>query len=288
MSRPILGSGALFGAMLGAALSIQASTQVQAADMPFAAEAPAPVNEEIFEWGSNWYLRGDLGIAGISPTSLNGVILSNSFPNNWTIGLGGGYKFNNFFRADVTVDYESLYNRNAIATELGQPCRIGAYLAVPTDPTSITSINSWCTPNVRNRTEAMVVMGNAYFDLGTWYGLTPYIGAGVGVNVLYQQSAQTWYMSNGVPYAGVTWTDPRPNGTTYMENWDSRFQGTYLRFAYAFMGGVSYDFDENWKVDVGYRFVNLGKINGVDRWNVPVARDLIGHQVRVGFRYMIN
>lgn len=282
MSRSILGAGALLGAMLGAALS----TPVQAADMPFAGEPPVPVNEEIMEWGSNWYLRGDLGIAGVSPKALNGVVLSPDFPNNWTIGLGGGYQFNNWFRADVTVDYESLYNRNQMAVELTRKCRTGL-VADPLDPLVVYPTTADCTPLIRNRTESMTALLNAYVDLGHWYGFTPYVGAGVGLNVLYQQAGMTWYMNNGVPYAGVTYSDPR-NGATYMENWDSKFQGTFLRFAYAFMGGVAWDFDENWKVDVGYRYANLGKINGVDVYNLPVSRDLTSHQVRIGFRYMIN
>lgn len=283
MFRPILGAGALIGAMLGAALS----TPAQAADMPFAAEPPAPVNEEMLEWGSNWYLRGDVGMAGVSPTGLNGVILSPDFPNNWTIGLGGGYKFNNWFRADFTVDYESLYNRNAIAPELARACPQG-FLPVPGDTTGTQFfVNSpLCTPSVRNRTESMAVLFNAYVDLGNWYGFTPYVGAGVGTNVLYQQAGLNWFMGNGLPYH-ITFAHP-VTGQQFYQNWDTRYQGTFLRFAYAFMGGVSYDIDENWKVDVGYRYLNLGNITGVDRYNYPVSRDLTSHQVRVGFRYMVN
>lgn len=284
MFRPFSRARAtIFSALLGVSLASAA----QAADMPNLPEPP-PLAEGPVEWGSNWYLRGDLGLARTSPTDLNNVVLSSGMPNNWTIGLGGGYKFSEFFRADVTVDYQSLYDRNGFRYDAIAPCRIGLYQPDPANnPGVVNGIYSACTPTVRNRTESMLTLANAYIDLGNWWGFTPYIGAGVGVNVLYQKMSSNWYMSNGVPYAGVTYSDPR-TGATYMENWDSRYEGTHLRFAYAFMGGVSYDIDNHWKVDVGYRFANLGKIAGVDSYNRPVSTDLISHQIRMGFRYVID
>jgi opacity protein-like surface antigen len=267
---------ALFGALFAPA--------TQAADFP-AIEAPPLVEEGPVEWGSNWYLRGDVGATHLSPSEISGVALSNSFPNNWTIGLGGGYKFNSWLRGDVTVDYESLYNKNATLNTV-LPCRTGAVLD-PADPTNLIFTTARCIPRVQNRTESMLVLANAYLDLGNWWGFTPYVGAGLGVNVLYQRAQMNWFMGNGVPYAGVTWTDPR-NGAVYMENWDNRREGTFLRFAYAFMGGVAYDIDNHWKIDVGYRYANLGKIDGFDRFGNQFSRNLISQQVRVGFRYMID
>lgn len=285
MVRPFLRARAtLLTALLGALLAPAS----QAADMPDPVEEPPPAMEGPVEWGSNWYLRGDLGLARVSPTTLNGVTLSNDMPNNWTIGLGGGYKFTDWFRADVTVDYESLYSRNGPNAGLMRPCEIGLYQPDPANnPAVISSVFSACTPSVRNRTESMLTLGNLYFDLGNWWGFTPYVGAGVGINILYQRAQTAWFMSNGVPYAGVTYSDPRTQAT-YMANWDTRYEGTSARLAYAFMGGVSYDISNHWKVDVGYRFANMGKINGVDQNNRPVARDLISHQVRMGFRYVID
>ncbi|PPD45008.1 MAG: hypothetical protein CTY15_05675 [Methylocystis sp.] len=283
MVRPFLRARAtiltaLFGALLAPA--------TQAADMPFPVEAP-PIEEGPVEWGSNWYLRGDFDLTQVSPAHLNGVSLSNSFPNNWGIGLGGGYKFNNWFRADITAEYQNLYNKNSIRSDTLLPCITGLYQPDPLTPGVVAATYATCVPSVRNRTESGLFLGNAYFDLGNWWGFTPYVGAGVGVNVLYQRASVNWFMGNGVPYAGTTFTDPR-NNNVYMQNWDVKYEGTHLRLAYAFMGGVSYDIDNHWKVDVGYRWVNMGRIDGVDRYNMPVSRDLISQQVRMGFRYMID
>ncbi|WP_442755274.1 outer membrane protein [Methylocystis sp. JAN1] len=260
----------------------------QAADMPFPMEAPPVVEEGPVEWGSNWYLRGDFDLTQVTPTALNGVTLHNSFPNNWGAGLGGGYKFNNWLRADATIEYQNLYNKNAINTNLSTACVTGLYQPDPVNnPGIVNQTTALCTPFVRNRTESMLVLLNAYLDLGNWWGFTPYVGAGLGVNNLYQNSSVNWFMNNGLSYAGVTFKDPR-NGASYLMNWDSKYEGTYLRFAYAFMGGVSYDIDNHWKVDVGYRWANLGRIIGVDRFNTVVSKDLISQQLRIGFRYMID
>lgn len=285
MVRPFLRARAtiitaLFGAFLAPA--------TQAADMPFPVEEQAPLEGPV-EWGSNWYLRGDFSVAQVSPTNINGVTLSNNFPNGWAIGLGGGYKFNNWFRADVTVDYQSLYSFSGLRTDVMLPCITGLYQPDPFNPGVVAGTYAGCTPNVKNRTESMLTLANAYLDLGNWYGFTPYIGGGIGVNVLYQRATTNWYMNNGVPYAGVTYSDPR-NGATYMENWDSKYQSTNLRFAYALMGGVAYDIDNHWKIDVGYRYVNMGKIEGyrVTPTIYTFSQNLTNHQVRVGLRYMID
>lgn len=263
------------------------SPAAMAADMPPFEPPPA---EEPVEWGTGWYLRGDVGGAYASPRDLNGVLLSPDFPNNWTVGLGGGYQFNNWLRGDITLDYESFYAK-AGGQSAFVPCQIGARLwdpAIDNPPnTGSVGVFSACTPFTRNRTESMLALANAYLDLGNWYGFTPYVGAGLGVNVLYQKAQVNWFMLNGVPYSGTTWTDPFTLGT-YMANWDTTLSGTFLRFAYAFMGGVAYDLTDHIKADLGYRYVNLGKIEGVDTFRNRVAKDLTAHQVRIGFRYVID
>jgi len=263
------------------------SQAAHAADMPFLPPASEPIEELPVEWGTGWYLRGDIGAAYVSPTTLNGVALAPSFPNNWNVGLGGGYKYNDWFRTDITVDYQSIYNKTGPQPVI-MPCQIGAVGTPAGGPfTGSIPISGACSPMVQNRTESMLVLANAYLDLGTWGGFTPYVGTGAGVNVMYQKAQMVWYMSNLVPYAGTTWTDPFTQAT-YMANWDRAFSGVNLRFAWALMGGVSYDVTQHIKADLGYRFANLGKIDGVDLWNNRVSRDATSHQVRLGVRYVID
>ena len=75
-------------------------------------------------------------------------------------GLGVGYQFNNWFRADVTGEYRG--NSQFFGTD-----RITFTGGVGTD-TYHGSKSEW------------VVLANAYVDLGTWWCMTPFIGAGVG------------------------------------------------------------------------------------------------------------
>ena len=82
--------------------------------------------------------------------------------------LGVGYQFNNWFRVDVTGEYrggshfQSLYVLNESANiGTGNPTQIADFYR--------GDISSW------------VGLFNGYVDLGTWYGITPYVGAGVGL-----------------------------------------------------------------------------------------------------------
>jgi opacity protein-like surface antigen len=84
-----------------------------------------------------------------------------SLDNTWMIGAGVGYKFNRYFRSDVTVDYE------AKATATGYaPC--GGCTAAGQFSTEKADIDVW------------TVMLNGYVDLATWNRITPYVGAGIG------------------------------------------------------------------------------------------------------------
>lgn len=263
MVRPFLRARAtiataLFGAFLAPA--------TQAADMPLPIEAPPPLEGPV-EWGSNWYLRGQVGAADQNISTIDGMRLQTSWPSNWTLGIGGGYKFNDWFRADLTIDYQKLWSRSGVQPSM--PCFIvtggggGGVISNGVMPFT-------CAPTVNNNNESISFLANLYLDLGNFGGFTPYIGAGAGANVLIQRHY-------------VAWTPALyPYGLSVTHN------GDHVSFAYAAMAGVSYDLDEHWKIDLGYRWVNLGRIQGYDIFNNRISRDLISNQLRLGFRYMID
>lgn len=239
-------------AMIGAFLPVAAS----AADMPYPVPLPTPVNEGPVEWGTGWYLRGQVGGADLNLSTINGMVLNKGFPSNWTLGLGGGYQYNNWFRTDITIDYQELWSRNG-QQNIFMPCVVGV-------------APSLCAPVVSNKAESFSILANAYVDLGTWYGITPYVGVGVGANVLNHRTNLTW-TPLGDPY-----------NYTLVTNSDQ------AHFAYAGMAGLTYDVDPHWKIDLGYRWINFGKIEGVDLHNRRISRDLYSNQVRIGFRYIID
>src|ERR1700730_17641596 len=96
------------------------------------------------------------------------------WPASWTIvqkdiqdsaifGGGIGYEWNNWFRTDFTAEYRTKAAFKATGRFV-EFCAGGGN----------------CFDVTEGNFSAAVFMANAYLDLGTWWCLTPYIGAGVG------------------------------------------------------------------------------------------------------------
>lgn len=201
----------------------------------------------LLEYGSGWYLRGDIGWVGYSGTAADLVVedvgtasFSHARLNDsWVIGAGFGYKAG-WFRADVTADYRA--HSEFEGSVLGELLSGEA--------------TSWST------------LLNGYFDLGSWYGVTPYVGAGIGGayhdTTRWRDAAQTTVFANG-------------------NNWD---------LAWAVMAGVAVNVAPHTTLDVGYRYIDLGKPeSGLDRVlvNSRVRLDNVtAQEVRVGLRYAID
>ncbi len=173
-----------------------------------------------------------------------------SLANTGLVGGGFGYRFNNSFRSDFTVDYEW---ESQFKGKLNCP-----------DP---------CTgkPGKEYSKEyadiaAWSGLVNAYwdFDLGGegLAGFIPYVGAGVGVSSL---------TTSNVKYTN-------PNGTT--GTWKG---ATTTNLAWALMAGVSVPVSNNWLIDLNYRYIDLG--NAQSGKTLPRLRqqaDQIRRHHRVG------
>src|SRR5207237_5769229 len=96
---------------LAAGAATLISSMAFAADLPIAAPpmyAPPPPAEF-----GGWYLRGDIGFSNQHVDRLNNVLDANNtssvqklgFNTAGIFGLGAGYQFNNWFRADVTGEW---------------------------------------------------------------------------------------------------------------------------------------------------------------------------------------
>lgn len=246
--------GNVFKQLSLAGVAMAISTSVFAADMP------APIIEHIPEVPAvgGWYLRGDIGYKMYedSKGSFSDPVIGNlRFQRNklddaWMFGAGVGYKFNDYFRADVTVDYETPADYTGYA--VCNPCTGGF-------SKESTKIDVW------------TVMLNGYVDVGTWNGLTPYVGAGVG---------GAWVNTSGT-------TSINPGGAT------TRYDGSHSQWnlAWALMAGASYAVTPNWSIDAGYRYKNLGDAKSVKLYNVGTGqsrvtyKDLTAHEIRLGVRY---
>jgi opacity protein-like surface antigen len=168
-------------ALAGAAALV--STATLAADLPppppLMPSPPAPV---VVTGG--WYLRGDigLGIQQFSDFQHNQLNPNFVWPVSWqirehnigdtdTIGFGIGYQWNNWFRFDVTGEHRKTALLNVVGSYFG---------AHDFCPPGGLGPDQFCFDHFNAQHSAWVVMANAYLDLGTWWCLTPFIGAGIG------------------------------------------------------------------------------------------------------------
>jgi opacity protein-like surface antigen len=274
-------------AVLAALAATMFHTGAVAADLlvPYA----QPQNDDVpVEFGTGWYIRGDIAAAQDNANAFGRAsLLHMKPPNGWSAGLGAGYKFTNFLRADLTVDYRSPVTTNGIAGS--QSCLVGA--APQLDPVTQVMVGSTpvfdtCTGIAHSRLNRTHVLANGYVDLGTWSRFTPYVGAGIGVSVTYNKSQLNWFMSNQEPY-NITFTDPFSR-ITFHQFMDTTRNGYTYNLAWALMGGVAIDITPHLKLDVGYRYLSLGRYTAADSSGNTITKQMHAQEIRTGFRYVID
>ncbi len=285
------------GALLALAQAVAAADLLPPAP---ALEPPPPAMGEF----NGWYLRGDVGL-GINATTPNLAVspdplaegvadgtLSTSAYNNFynptisssgVFDLGFGYQFNNWFRADVTGEYRG-----------GATFQTLEMLADPTILAGNTSGQQYAD-FYRANLSSYVAMLNGYVDLGTWYGVTPYVGGGVGV--AYNELAGFTDTGYALPGNGVQYPTGGYSG-----------DGGKTNFAWALMTGLSFNVTQNLKLELGYRFLDYGEFtSGASRClstfpigigtaacgggsgNVLYSRNsLASNDFRLGLRWMIG
>lgn len=222
---------------------------------------PPPVIEEF----SSWYLRGDIGMTNQSVSSLTNIQdVNNSvrdvgigFDSSPLFGLGLGYYFNDWLRFDVTGEYRAKSNFKGL-----QIIRSGGSLY--TDEYS-GSKSEW------------LFLANAYVDLGTWYSLTPFVGAGIG----FSRNTIHSFMDINTPNAGVAFGDTA-------SKWN---------FAWALHAGLGYKVTKNFTVELAYRYVSLGDAlsgdiqtyTGVNNvYNPMEFHKLTSHDLKLGLRFNLD
>ena len=239
------------------------------------------------EIGTGWYLRGDIGWAASSASGAfhyrtfdpvtrlyqDQSFATGEYDPDYTIGFGAGYQMTDYLRVDGTLDYYQL--DFAGTTTATTPCT--------GQPAGTT-----CMTVDTQSADAWQVMANAYVDLGTIKGFTPYVGGGIGMTYLDFGSL------TNQPYcvAGTAACTTPLNGTPVthegVQDW---------RFTYALAAGVSYNMSKNTKLDIGYRYT---KVEGGDTFEFDAASQTAGatgpqgsdkgyerHDIRAGIRYSL-
>lgn len=237
-----------------------------AADLyePPVEEAPATPVYEPANFGG-WYIRGDIDYHWSKMDGAPRYTVYGS-PGGYnefdafklrgapSLGLGVGYQVNDHFRVDLTGDYwfKSKFSGHTTGTA-SVDCGDGGF----------------CESDEASKMSAFLLLANAYVDLGTYHGITPYIGAGIG----------------GAHIKWDTVYDPRPGAT------ETNPGSSSWRFAYAVMAGASYCLTDRWKLDAGYRFsrINGGKMFGYNAGGGPgYDKGFNTHEVRAGLRYQFG
>jgi len=253
--------------ILAAGAASLLSNAALAADMPMI-QAPAPYYAPPQQDFGNWYLRGDIGMTNSKgklhdnlydtlPATSQLQQLGQGFNGGTSYGLGVGYQFNSWFRADITGEYRSKVNFSGTDFVTYNP---GGY---QTDVYS-GGYSSW------------VGLVNAYVDLGTWWCITPFIGAGVGAAHITTTGLQDFGLSNGSPgsyfAAGASTTN----------------------LAWAAHAGLAYKVTNNFTVELAYRYLDMGTAvhgygSSYDGTNAGPSsfqfRDLTSQDVRLGVRW---
>ena len=229
---------------------------------------PPPAVEQI---GGGWYLRGDYtktfydrpgdGLR-LNPAEVDHAPLLGLRLNDTNGGGGGvGYHVAPWLRVDVTVDQRASSRFSGFSSR--KDFASGANMET-------------------GRVDVVTGLVNAYADLGTWWGVTPYVGAGIGFADAQVKHAlkQTYCAADGCDGAdgtGVRVPVTRPGRSV-------------ASFAYALTAGASYAVGHGISIDAAYRYVGLGPVKtGADSLGATTRlKDLTANEFRVGLRYDIS
>ncbi len=214
------------------------SSAAVAADLPPIApplRAPPVIVEEV---GSGWYLRGDIGFSNQrvkkldSPAftdpaaGITGVVQEGLGFDAAPLGdIGLGFQLNNWLRFDATAQYRAAAHFNGSDNITGNGfVGVDNYTA---------SKSEW------------LFLANAYVDLGTWWCVTPFVGAGIGM-------------------ANVNITNFRDDGHLLVPGLVLNPATAYFadhsqwNFAWAFHAGLAYRITPSVTAEFAYHYVNLG------------------------------
>jgi len=251
------------------------STAVFAADLPIA--QPPMYAPPLVDFGG-WYLRGDIGFSNQSvsrvldtnSTAYNNVAVSqtSSFGSAGIFDVGVGYAFTNWFRADVTAQWRGKSNFTGLDVATGTGPFAGF---VGTDIYTATK-------------SEFLFLANAYFDLGTWWSVTPFIGGGIG--------------TARVSIADFSDTGDFINGGAQFHSLDYAGQASKWNFAWAAHAGLAYRVTPSVTLELAYSYIDLGSgITGpsysfdqvTNTTHAPFAfHDITSHDLTLGVRWNLD
>ncbi|MEC9344180.1 MAG: outer membrane protein [Pseudomonadota bacterium] len=254
-----------------AGLALTASTSLAADLIPPPVYAPPEV---IPPMAGGWYLRGDIGM---SNQQLHGGLENELFDDEFTsvtfldegtfssaptFQVGVGYQFNEWLRTDFTAQYRGKADFSALDRYVYDD--------------GINPVEEGSNDYSGKKSE-WLLMANAFVDLGTYSGITPYVGGGLGAS----RNTISSFRDVNVPNGGVAYGD----------------QHSEWNFAWALHAGLGVQINERLTLDLGYSYLHLGDAqsgdlktydgtNDID--NPMIFNDLTSHDFKFGLRYAFN
>jgi opacity protein-like surface antigen len=252
-------------ASLAGALALSA-TLANAADMPGMPPVYVPPIEESV---GGWYLRGDIGMTNqqfknlhqrlydVPGTTVEAVGMGWDSSTLFTVGIG--YKLNDWLRTDLTGQYRGKANFHG------------------SDHVTTGATNG--VDNYSGSKSEWVFMANAYVDLGTWWCLTPYVGAGIGMANIKISG----FRDDGFNNVGPS--------TAYADD------ASKWNFAWAVHAGLTYNVTRAMSIDLGYSYIDLGNattgatraFDGSFSNGGPFTfNHITSHDFKLGVRWMLE
>ena len=167
---------------------------------------------------------------------------------------------------------------------MGVPVRAELEYAVFGDAKSKRTVRKdWLSGDYRTSIGIQTLFANAYYDFHNSSAFTPYVGLGLGLSFVEMKGK----------YNG-TWNSPW-GSASYSDSYGTK---STTNFAWNLGGGVSYAITNQIGLDLGYRFVWIGK-GETKKYSMSYSyagndyvdteyfktKDLKMHQVMLGMRY---
>ncbi len=254
------------------------SSMASAADLAIA-PPPLPYAPPPADFGG-WYLRGDIGMTNQRLGSLHSNLIDAEnanfpgslqnhgfgFDSSTSFDLGVGYQFNHWLRADITGEWRGKANFHG-----SQSNPVGSAFALANNQVGVDNYTA-------SKSEA-VFMANAYVDLGTWWCVTPFIGAGIGTS---------YNRISGFRDDGFTFTGTALSNSTFYGDDAGKWN-----FAWAAYAGLSYQVTQNVAIELAYRYISLGtgttgatrSFDGLTVADPFVLKNITSNDVKIGVRW---
>ncbi|MER8811104.1 outer membrane beta-barrel protein [Mesorhizobium australicum] len=249
-------------------------------------QAPDYVPVEV---GSGWYLRGDVGYAFSHPFSdeeaSSGPL--NSFTSKsslFTGSIGMGYHLNDYLRVELNGGILPT-NKFADHQKLATTCQGTTLVDNGLGTINSAPASQLCDQVDNGNNKAYSLMANGYADLGTYVGITPYIGGGIGL------AYNKYYKSIGAKDCVETPVNSAGTGGFFCDDpagYDGQTDtAAKFNFAYSIGAGLSYQVTKNVSVDLGYEYFSVpdGKYVAYDNGAFNIHKGIDYQTVKLGLRY---